>query len=289
MRPHSPSAFLASITLHGVVLAIVLFFTYHTLRNQDTPPVVFELVAGEPAPDGSAQLVAPKLGNSPTPTKTQQEMPEPEPATAAPQPPEPVKTVTPPEPKVTPAPTPTPPKPKATPTPPKPKTQPSLSQEMKQAKRVSYKDYLKKNPIPKQTAAAPSTGGKSGKSSPRVDVEGIAGGVRGGSAANKKGGEGGKALTRSEQAAWDVYLAKLKLALHNAHEPEPGISDQLSCQVTFDITASGSVLNAQITRSSGNADFDRSVLAAFRRLKSLGPTPDRKSETVVIIFKLSED
>jgi len=287
---------MVSISLHGVIVALVIFFTYYAARQRETPPVIFELVAGPPtAPN---ELVAPALGNSLTPVKTPAAAVE-EPA-PAPTPPEPkvVQTVkTQPEPAVVPP----PPKPaeKSKPvekpkpvekskTAPKPDT--SIAREMKQAQRMSYRDYLKKHPTPKQPPVT-STGGAGTRTAkaPRVDAEGIAQGVRGGSTANKKGGGGGKALTRQEQSELNTYIAMLLGALKEAHEPPEGVSDQLEARVTFDITASGAILNPRIARSSGNKEFDDSVIRAFRKMRSIGPPPTGRGDTWTVTFRMKDE
>jgi len=45
----------------------------------------------------------------------------------------------------------------------------------------------------------------------------------------------------------------------------------------------------RITTSSGNAEFDRSVIEACQHTRSIGPRPDGKSETVSFTFKMRED
>src|SRR5678816_4266212 len=60
MTATSPRAFLLSATLHGGVVALLLFFTY-VMSTQVTPtPKVFELVAGEG--DNFMAREAPALG-----------------------------------------------------------------------------------------------------------------------------------------------------------------------------------------------------------------------------------
>jgi colicin import membrane protein len=284
MHAKSPSSFVVSLTLHTFAAALIFLTTVY-VAQQEKPPVIFELVAGPPtAPD---ELVAPALGNSATPVKIAVPVPQTEspPQKAAPT----VQEVSPPaEPEVreeTPA-KPVPAKPAATkPAPTKPKADTSIAKEMKKSARVSYQDYLKKHPAPK-----PSTGAPVQKSAnvPRIDSQGIANGVRGGSTANTRGGGGGKALTREEQSELNTYISFLLNALKEAHEPPPGVSDQMEAKVTFDITASGSILNPHISKSSGDRAFDESVIEAFRRVKSIGPTPNGKADTWTVTFRMKD-
>jgi len=266
MQANSPSALFASLGLHAFVAAIIFLSTLYIARQNQDQPVIFELVAGPPtAPD---ELVAPALGN----TTAKITVPKVEPVAA---PPEPVVQTQPEEKAVE------PPAEKA-----KPKADTSIAKEMKQAQRVSYKDYLKKHPTPKQTA---STQPRKAANVPRVDAQGIAQGVQGGSTANTRGGGGGKALTREQQNQLNTYISLLIQELKRAHEPPPGVSDQLEAKVTFDITASGAILNPRISKSSGDKAFDDSVLEAFLRMRSIGPTPDRRSATWSVTFKMRDE
>ncbi|HVU17271.1 MAG TPA: TonB family protein [Candidatus Didemnitutus sp.] len=271
MRAHSPNSFFASLALHGVAVGLIVFATYYSTRNDDKAPVIFELVAGPPtAPD---ELVAPALGNSANGVKL--EVPKvdvPEPVTT----PE-AQTAPPPDDAI---PSKPPPKPVT-----KPKTNSSLTKDLRKSERMSYQEYLKKHPAPKiAKTTTPSKGG----AVPRIDAEGIAEGVKGGSTANKRGGGGGKAMTREEMDAFSTYITFLRRALKEAHEPPPGVSDQLEVKVTFDIAADGTISNPRIARSSGNRDFDESVLAAFRKVHPIGPTPDGRGDTWTVVFKMQD-
>ncbi len=266
MRANSPSSILVSVVIHAFAAGMIFLTTVY-VAQQSKPPVVFELVAGPPtAPD---ELVAPALGNSAVPVKPDKAREEP-PATA------PESTV---QTAVEPPPAP------ETVSPPKAKPDTSIAKTMKKSERMSYKEYLKKHPTPKPSAT-PSN--QRTANVPRIDAQGIASGVRGGSTANTRGGGGGKALTREEQSELNTYISFLLSALKEAHEPPPGVSDQLETRVTFDISASGRISNPRIARSSGNRDFDESVLEAFRKARSIGPTPDGRGDTWTVTFRMKE-
>ncbi|HWA28112.1 MAG TPA: TonB family protein [Lacunisphaera sp.] len=272
MRATSPNSLVLSLSLHAFVVLALLTTTWFVAKQAKEAPVIFELVAGPPtAPD---ELVAPALGN----TLNKIELPKVETVASMPDP-EPVVQTQPEEKAVE-----TPPaeKPK-----PKPKPDNSIAKEMKQAARISYRDYLKKHPTPKPTAAIqPSTRPNKG---PRIDAQGIAEGVKGGSTANTRGGGGGQALAREQQSQMDTYFSLLLQELKRAHEPPPGVSDKLAVQVTFDITASGAILNPRIKKSSGNKEFDQSVLDAFLRVRSVGPMPNRRGDTVTVTFRMKDE
>lgn len=280
MRATSSSSLFLSLTLHGSVVALILLATWFTAIRAKEAPVIFELVAGPPtAPD---ELVAPALGNTTKPVKLEvpkvelvPTMPEPEPVVQT----QPEEQVSPPAPVEKEK-----PKPKTVE---KPKPDTSMAKEVKKAQRMSYQEYLKKHPTPKQTAAKQT--GKSTAKVPRIDATGIAQGVKGGSTANTRGGGGGRALTREQQDQLNTYISLLLQELKKAHEPPPGVSDRLQAEVTFDITASGAILNPRITKSSGDKAFDESVIEAFLRMRSIGPTPNRRSDTWKVTFKMQDE
>jgi colicin import membrane protein len=274
VRATSSSSFLLSLTLHGFVVVALILTTWITAMRQKELPVIFELVAGPPT--NPEALEAPALGNTTSPVKLEvpkvdlvPSMPEPEPVIETQPEPAPTEKT----------------KPKA---PERPKADTSLAKQVKKAQKMSYQEYLKKHPTPKQAPATKLTAKSSGKV-PRVDAQGIAQGVRGGSTANTKGGGGGRALTREQQDAFNTYISMLIQELKNAHEPPPGVSDRLEAKVTFDITASGAILNPRITKSSGDKEFDRSVIDAFLRMRSIGPTPNRRSDTWTVTFKMRDE
>ena len=253
MRPYSSSAFLRSLTLHAFVAALLFVTTVYVARSDKMQPVIFELVAGPPtAPD---ELVAPALGSTTAPVKIKVPMVE-----------RPQESATVPETKS------------------KPDT--SLAKDLKKSAKVSYQEYLKKHPTPKPSAATTTP---RAAHVPKIDTQGIVGGVKGGSTANTRGGGGGNALTREQQNQLDTYISLLIQELKNAHEPPSGVSDQLETKVTFDITASGAILSPRISKSSGNREFDESVLDAFRRVRSIGPTPTRRPDTWTVTFRMQDD
>ncbi len=284
MHAKSPSSILVSLTIHAFVAALIFVSTVY-VAQQEKAPVIFELVAGPPT--ARDELVAPAEGNSPTPVKLEVPKVEAPPQKVEPPPQETtptsepeVRDETPPTKTVS---TKTPP-PKPVPT--KQPVDTSIAKEMKRSERISRQDFLKKHPPPK-----PSTGSATQKTAvnvPRIDSQGIPGGVKGGSTANTRGGGGGKALTREEQSELNTYISFLLSALKEAHEPPPGVNDQMEAKVTFDITASGSILNPRISKSSGDRAFDDSVIEAFRRVKSIGPTPNGKADTWTVTFRMKD-
>jgi colicin import membrane protein len=144
------------------------------------------------------------------------------------------------------------------------------------AKRTSYDQFNKQN------------AGKTNASQSTASVrKGLRGGVEQGT--GMAPGAGGKALTAAEASLMERYYSFLKLKLRQAHEPPPGVGDRLSTEIEFFLAADGTMSQLQISRSSGNTEFDESVLAAFRKVRSVGPRPDGQSERVKLRFNAQDD
>lgn len=123
----------------------------------------------------------------------------------------------------------------------------------------------------------------------RVDGEGIAKGVVGGSTANRKGGAGGKALTSTGEGVLDSYYAYFKRELRTAFEPPPGLSDSLKATLEVRSNPDGSLSNARIAVSSGSREFDQAVLAAVRRVRMPArPAEHRAAETFEFVFTMRD-
>ena len=276
---HSPNAFLLSATLHGLVAALLLFFAYVAKDHTVEAPKIFELVAGPG--DNYAATEAPVVG---VPNGIKVDIPQPpvvtpapDPTPIAPTPPQPV-----PQTPIAPIPNP------AKPVPPKPT--PDLAKMVtriadKRATKIEKK-FLKEKQEAEARAAKEAA--LSAKRVTKIDVEGIAAGVLDGSTNNKTGGAGSKALTREEMDLSDAYIALLMQRLKEAHRKPEGLSDLLQTKVEFRLNPNGTISGVNIVKSSGNAEYDASVLAAFRNIRL--PSPLKlKIYIYSITFKMKED
>jgi TonB family protein len=271
MSAQSPGAFGLSALLHAAVVALVLFFSYASARLVKDTPKVFELVAG--AGDNYGATAAPALGSAGG-VKLQPAPIERTPEPAAPKPPaaeaSPIQSA--PEAK-----------PLKTTRPPKPvDLVAQLNRTMMRKELNLEKKYAKEKAAAEKAAAAAAKVA-------HIDAEGIKEGVLGGSAENKTGGAGGKALTREEGSLLDAYFALLKAHVKENHVPPEGVSDRLSARVEFFVAADGSISHVRIESSSGNSEFDRSVVEAVEHTQSIGARPDGRSETVTMTIKMSDD
>jgi colicin import membrane protein len=258
MRANSPSALFASFSLHAAFAAAVLALTFWAAKHQAEAPVIFELVAGEPtAPD---ELVAPAKGN----TGLKVDIPKPQPVREIEPQPETVESPVAPPPEA---------------------KKPAESKPKPEPKRMSYQEFQKQHGAPKETKATPPKQTRA----PRIDTEGISGGVTGGSTTNKRGGGGGTALARQEQGQLETYIAQLMGALRRAHEKPPRLGDQLEARITFSVAPNGDISGVRLSRSSGNEEFDQSALAAFQHVAGIGPTPTAQAYTWTVTFRMKEE
>jgi len=270
MYARSPTAFFLSLLLHGTVVTAIVVMAF-VVQQRTPPPVhVFELVAGPPT-DLTA-TAAPARG-SPEGT-VDVKIPETPAARAEP---------------VMEEPAPTPSKSETARHPSRSETAAASATKAPSLKesRLSYDQYVKKFGPPK-SAKAGGSGSTHASAVPQIKTKGIPDGVVGGSSSSKGGG-GGTALTTAEHSVLDGYIARLVAALRQNHEKPPGLSDMLYADVEFLIAADGTISRVQIVRSSGNTDFDLSCLEAFKRMGSVGPKPDGKSDTWVLRFRMKED
>lgn len=268
MPENARSAFVLSVTLHGAVVALIIFFVYLLRVSAPEMPKIFELVAGEG--DNFAATEAPALSapgialNIPSPPVTRpQPVPEPPREVVQRAPEVPTVKTSPPKPVET--------KPvaEAKPAPPKPKT---MTKEEFDRLNKPRTTPAPRNPAPPRVA--------------KINTDEIVKGVVGGSQ-NVKAGAGGRALTRDEGPVMDAYFAMLRERLRAALEKPPGLADTLVTTIEVRIAADGTLSGARITRSSGSPEFDRAVLAAVARTR-MPPRPDNKTELLAIPFHMKE-
>ena len=319
MTARSPSAFLISATLHALFAGVLLFTAYALKDEVIDKGKIFELVAGEG--DNYAATEAPALGSpggvkfemAAAPAAPTVFKPEPEPvAPATPEPPapSPVEAVAPPKPE---------PKAKPEPSPvvkadPKATTKadpvvPNFVNKMKRTQvRIDAKQRAQRDKEAKEAARqaalaaknaeiaakkAELTGqGKAGGGSSKIakiDAEGIAKGVLGGSTSNKTGGAGGTALSRAEQDLLGTYFALLKQRLKEAHEKPVNGGDNLAATAEFHVSPAGTLSQVHIVKSSGDAEFDQSVLDAFHKVSSIRRQDEQGELVRQVTFRMKDE
>lgn len=294
-----PAAFVTSVVLHGLVVAVLLLAAYSKSFESKPATKIFELVAGEG--DNFAATEAPALGSPggiklsvpappvprPEPVAPEVTKPEPVPEKPIPTPPvpKPPMPVAPPVPKQEPVKSPTEPKPTTS----KTKTMAeqmrweAIRSESKIKTQIARDKAAEKKRLEQEAKVAKAAAA----SAPRVDVEGIVKGVQGGSTANKEGGAGGKALVRSDGPVMEAYFGMLRDRLLKALDKPPGLSDTLVAEAEFRIGADGSIRGAKIISPSGSAEFDRAVLEAYSRVR-MPARPDGKSSVQTARFRTKD-
>lgn len=98
-------------------------------------------------------------------------------------------------------------------------------------------------------------------------------------------GQSAAADSVREASYWEMLLGKLR----EAHEKPAGLDDGLKTRVEFVLNADGTVGVVRILQSSGNPEFDASVVAAFRRLRDLGAPPAGKVGVNQVTFRTRAD
>lgn len=300
-------AFGVSAFAHGVAFALLILLTLAVHDRAEEEPKVFELVAGEgddfmateaPAGNEAGQAETGAIEFAPSVQAPDWTPPAPEPVPVAPiAPPEPPPTpVKPVAPEVKPAPAPnftrqinrTIQKEKA-------KADREIKKQREadaraarerelESRKLSYSEYQKS--LGNKTSPSQKAGAASGAPGPRVDASGIKKGVTGATGAGSKGA-GGKALSATEGDRMERYFAMLISRLRESHEKPGGLSDLLNAEVQFTVAANGVISGVQIIRSSGNREFDQSVLEAFARVK-MPARPDGKTDVQRLTFRIKE-
>lgn len=303
-------AFWVSAGLHGAAILLLVVLAVSARDQDEERPAVFELVAGEgddfmatEAPAGSEAgraatgeiaFDAPESVSNWTPP--QPPVAEVVPVDAAPPPAEPMKT----------------PPVAETPVPNfKQAVKDKLRQEKRKVDREIKKQRAAEEAAAKAAAAAEAkrkaattyekfqqqnagrstakpSGATAGAANPgkRIDAGSIKRGVTGGTGAGSTGA-GGTALSRAEANAMEAYFSMLIQRLRDSHEKPGGLSDLLNAEVQFTVASNGVISGVRIVRSSGNAEFDQSVLEAFGRVR-MPARPDKNTDVQRLTFRIKE-
>lgn len=150
--------------------------------------------------------------------------------------------------------------------------------------KTSFAEFQKQQGAKSTASAKAPTKTDPGK---RIDPNSIRQGVTGGTSAGSAGA-GGKALSAAERDRMEAYFAMLISRLRDSHEKPAGLSDLLNAEVQYTVAANGAISGVRISRSSGNADFDRSVIEAFSRVR-MPARPDGKTSVERVVFRMRED
>ncbi|MFT5836798.1 MAG: protein TonB [Candidatus Azotimanducaceae bacterium] len=168
-------------------------------------------------------------------------------------------------------PPPPPPKPAATvkPTPTKPERLISAAD--------FFKDHPKENPTPRPPPPRQNI------TVPQIDVPKLV------VPRNPTPGNPSPQLSQQQLSALADYSSRLRSKIDAAWaKPAQLAGVRLVAEVVFDVSASGRITNVRLNPGSGNSAFDQSVLAAFRKVASTGPTPTGQVHTFSLPFRMRD-
>ena len=139
--------------------------------------------------------------------------------------------------------------------------------------RTTIAEHRRRNPAPavSNTASAPTLS----PTTTRINMGDVLAG------ADPVSARPATADLAQSAAYWDRLLGKLRAV----HEKPAGLDDGLVVRVEFLLRADGTVGDVRILASSGSAEFDASVVAAFRRLGGLGSPPAGKAGLNQVTFR----
>jgi TonB family protein len=96
-------------------------------------------------------------------------------------------------------------------------------------------------------------------------------------------------LSSAEISALKAYSAQLRSKIDAAWvKPAQLAGIRIVAEVVFEVSAAGRITGVRLRRSSGNAAFDQSVLAAFRNVGSAGSTPTGQAHRFTLPFRMSD-
>lgn len=256
------------MVLHCVVFfGLFLVTVVQALKPKDEPHV-FVMVEPPSADSGSNRPPPPDLSIPDLEVPAVPEMPSIAPINV-PKPPSPL-------------PVPTPPKPKPTPTPqppaPKPIEQPQET--------ITMEEFLKNHTIrePRQPKPQPTTP----REVPKIDTsrlqEQLDQMLR-----DAPSGAQARELSPTTQEALVRYNNKLRARIDGAWvKPSNLAGVRLYAEVVFNVSASGQISNVRLKSSSGNSAFDQSILSAFAKVSSAGPTPSGQAHVFSMRFRMTD-
>lgn len=253
-------AFTISVSLHGVVLlSLLLVLLWGHLFEPEDPPHVFELVSNAPSQPSPEPVMQPAQD---LPPLAMPEMPD--------------------APEIRELPEPPPPAPAPVQRPPKPQPQPKPRPEPPPAQAISAEEFFERfgrPDTPTQTQPARRRPVEVQQIEVRQLMQNLS------SAADQ---QRVAQLSTADQDTLSRYFAALRERLNASWQQPREAPIGLSAEVSFTVSPNGTISNARITRSSGDAAFDQSVLNAFVRMGRFQPTPDQRSYPLRVPFRVSE-
>ena len=96
-----------------------------------------------------------------------------------------------------------------------------------------------------------------------------------------------KQLTDQQNSALSQYIKRLRAKIDTAWtKPAQLAGINLVARVVFNVSSSGLLSNPRLTKSSGNAAFDQSIILAFKLANTVGPTPTGQGYQYALTFRM---
>ncbi len=95
-------------------------------------------------------------------------------------------------------------------------------------------------------------------------------------------------LSASDQRQLQRYFDRLRVAIERSWDQPSSARRGMAATVRFSLASDGRISGAQVIRSSGSDEFDRSIVRAFERLGSFEPPPDGDSYTPNLTFRVDD-
>jgi TonB family protein len=166
---------------------------------------------------------------------------------------------------------------------PRPQQQPP-EPEPQRPKLITREEFLKQYGEPKPRQPARQSRPRPSVTVPQIDVPRLV--VPSNPSPSNPGPQ---QLTSAERSALATYNSKLRARIDSAWNKPEGLAGlQIAVTVLFEVSASGRLSNVRLEGRSASPNFDQSVLAAFQRVRSAGPTPTGQSHVFTMTFRLAE-
>ena len=96
-------------------------------------------------------------------------------------------------------------------------------------------------------------------------------------------------LSQQQMSELADYSSRLRSRIDAAWiKPAQLAGVNLVAEVVFNVSPSGQITHVRLRRSSGNTDFDQSILAALRRATSAGRTPTGQTHEFSLPFRMGD-
>ncbi len=153
-------------------------------------------------------------------------------------------------------------------------------------KKISYKDFINDHGKPKpKTKSKPKPVSKS-KTKPKSEIIPDVRKILLNSLSKPDQNNKNSRSNKISQRELDLYISMLREQINRSWLiPDAAYHSNLSTKVKFTVSKSGHVTGAKIIQSSGNREFDSSILSAFSRIGRVGKTPNNEPITITLTFK----